>query len=164
MSLSEAEREIVKRTLEAIEAAQNELEGIDSEKKKIKEEQKVSKQVIIKPLIDNPKAGSLTGKNLQVVQVNKKHHRRPSLQTVYEAVQNVLGATFVEQLKQAVENEKRCRKDGCEAQLTCKLVKMGKLRKTRKDKMAPGTTKHEITKTINKEKKRKFMRRNKSRK
>lgn len=69
-----------------------------------------------------------------VSRVPKSQHRKPTLQLTYQAIENVLGKTAMEKVKEAVKEKRQSLMSEVKGDQTLKIIPLKERRKTRKDK------------------------------
>jgi hypothetical protein len=154
--LPESEKQKMRQLLQKIREQETNLENIENEKKRVRLEKQACKTVAVKPLVDDPEADEIDTRDVKLCKVRVASHRRPSLATTYEAIQKVMGAEGLKEVKEAVREFKAKNKAEA-AETTIRLTKIGDERKTRSDKLPETETKKAKRKAVAAEKKR-FMR------
>lgn len=157
--MSEDFQHVLRQNLKAIKALKTNYDRLKTEKQKIDIEIKPYKVNLGKALV-NSNLKKLEWNEFQVEKVEKKQQRRPSLKMAYKAIENTLGKDVVEIIKSDMTQLREKRKRDAKKVETLMIVKIGDLRKPRKDKLPTDQLKKN-KKTTTVTKKRKFLKRKK---
>lgn len=162
MESPEDVKQQLRQKLASIQSLQQEYEELKCKKQKIDQEIDPIKGYLENTLVDT-QMRKLEWNEFQVERVAKQQQRRPTLKITYQAVKKVLGEQALQDVKNEITNLREDRKKKAIKKASLVIVKIGKLRKPRKDKLPPEQLKRNKKRqnTEDKPKKKLYTRRRK---
>lgn len=132
---TEEEKAALRQKLERIEILNKQLEDLHDAKKKLQEECEPARSLVQEGMNDfGARRLELSGGDCVVQKVKILHHRKPTMQLIYQAVENVLGSTEKHEINSEVQRRREIEKASEPKQCSVQMIKTGELRKVRKDK------------------------------
>ena len=133
VKISDKERELLRKKLEDMVELEKREEILKTKKKEIEQNLNIFRPELDSTLETFGKRRVTYSKTL-VSRVPKSQHRKPTLEITYQAIQNVLGKSAMENVKKAIKEQREQMKNQCEMEKTLKVIRTKDLRKPRKDK------------------------------
>ncbi len=134
VEITDKEKDLLRKKLQEMVELEKQEEILKNKKKEIEQNLNQFRPELSDTLVSEGRSRVKSKQHkLLVSRVPKSQHRRPTLETTYQAIQNVLGKDQMENVKKAVKENREKMKKQCQ-EGTLKVIPTKALRKVRKDK------------------------------